>query len=79
MTGMDGTARFACRNCDSPSITIPAELIDSAAVLCAGCQSVIGSWIDYKSFISRSIHSEARASRRVCIDPIIAPVTEAAH
>ncbi|AMJ61765.1 hypothetical protein AXW83_16935 [Bosea sp. PAMC 26642] len=72
---MDGTARFACSSCDSPSIIIPATLTDDAPVLCSGCQGVIGTWLGYKSFISRSIHSEV-PSRLLCIDPIIAPMPE---
>lgn len=74
MTGLDRTARFACIVCGSPSIVLPVVLVDDAVVSCGGCQSAIGSWIDYKSYVSRSIHAESAAMpthAAACVDPIL--------
>jgi len=76
MTGTDGTARFACSACGSPSIVLPAVLADEAVVSCGRCQSAMGSWLGYKSYVSRSIHAEYEAvpaQPMICVDPIIAP------
>lgn len=73
MTSLPARAEFACCECGSPSITIPADLADDAPVSCGGCDSVIGSWLGYKSFVSRSLSLEAHSfpNTLICVDPIM--------
>lgn len=74
MSSLPARAEFACCECGSPSITIPADLADDAPVSCGGCNNVIGSWLGYKSFVSRSITLEAHGfpnTPLICIDPIM--------
>ncbi len=75
MTNVPAKAQFTACECGSPSITIPADLADDTPVSCGGCDSVIGSWLGYKSFVSRSITLEAHGlpnTRLICVDPIMA-------
>lgn len=74
MTSLPARAQFACCECGSPSITIPPDLADDAPVSCGGCDSIIGSWLGYKSFVSRSITLEAHGfpnTPLICVDPIM--------
>lgn len=74
MTQIPGKARFAACECGSPSIAIPATIVDEALVSCGGCSRVIGSWLGYKSFVSRSIGLEGGglpSASFICVDPIL--------
>ncbi|PTM41702.1 hypothetical protein [Bosea sp. 124] len=74
MTSVPAKVQFACCECGSPSIIIPADLVDDAPVSCGGCGDVIGTWLGYKSFVSRSISLEADGfpnAMPVCVDPIM--------
>ncbi|MFA6968662.1 hypothetical protein [Bosea sp. (in: a-proteobacteria)] len=73
MTKLPERAQFAACQCGSASIVIPAEIVDDAPVSC-GCGRVIGSWLGYKSFVSRSITLEAHGfpnTPLICVDPIM--------
>lgn len=79
MTDIPAKAQFAACECGSPSIVIPAHIVDDAPVSCGGCGSVIGSWLGYKSFVSRSICLEAHGfpnAPLICVDPILTPSLE---
>ena len=74
MTNVPAKAQFSACECGSPSIAIPADIADDAPVFCGGCGSVIGSWLGYKSFVSRSISLEAHGfpnAPLICVDPIM--------
>ncbi|HEY5795598.1 MAG TPA: hypothetical protein VIU82_11335 [Bosea sp. (in: a-proteobacteria)] len=74
MTNLPAKAQFAACECGSPSIIIPAEIADDALVSCGGCARVIGSWLGYKSFVSRSINLESHGFPKtplICVDPIL--------
>ena len=80
MTNLPAKAQFAACDCGSPSIIIPADIADDAPVSCS-CGRVIGSWLGYKSFVSRSINLEAHGfpnAPLICVDPIMSqPLEEA--
>ena len=74
MTSLPARAIFDACECGSPSIIIPAEIADDAPVSCGGCARVIGSWLGYKSFVSRSINLESHGFPKtplICVDPIM--------
>lgn len=74
MSSLPARAEFACCECGSPSITLPADLADDAPVSCGGCDSFIGSWLGYKCFVSRSIGREMHGLAHaplICVDPIM--------
>lgn len=74
MSSLPARAEFACCECGSPSITIPADLADDAPVFCGGCDTAIGSWLGYKSFVSRSIYLETHGYGHgplISVDPIM--------
>lgn len=80
MTNLPAKAQFAACECGSPSIIIPAAIADDAPVSC-GCGRVIGSWLGYKSFVSRSISLEAHGlpnAPLICVDPILKQPLEGA-
>ena len=59
--------------CGAVSVVAPAIIADDAPVSCGGCSRVIGSWLGYKTFVSRAIGREAeRLDRpaRICVDPM---------
>lgn len=75
MTNVPAKAQFTACECGSPSIAIPPDIADDAPVSCGGCGRVIGSWLGYKSFVSRSISLEAHVfpnTPLICVDPITA-------
>lgn len=79
MTNLPAKAQFAACECGSPSIIIPADIADDAPVSCGGCGRVIGSWLGYKSFVSRSINLESHGfpnTPLICVDPIMTPSAE---
>ena len=81
MSSLPARDQFACCECGSPSITIPANLADDAPVSCGGCDNVIGSWLGYKSFVSRSIGLETHGfphAPLICVDPIMKQSVEEA-
>jgi hypothetical protein len=74
MTGTPVLGQFTACECGSPSIIIPAMVADEAPVSCGGGARVIGSWLGYKTFVSRSIAREAQGmpkASRICVDPIL--------
>ncbi len=80
MTTVPAKAQFSACECGSPSIVIPSEIVDEAPVSCGGCSRVIGSWLGYKSFVSRSITLEAHGlphAPLICVDPIMRQPFEA--
>lgn len=71
---MPANHQFRSCECGAPSITIPTAIVDDAAVRCGGCHRIIGTWIGYKSFVSRSIRREIQSVANaplVCVDPIM--------
>ncbi|WP_147283721.1 hypothetical protein [Bosea caraganae] len=66
-----GDAGFVCRKCGSPSIELPTPITEEALVMCGRCREVIGSWLDYKRTISRSIRSAGGNAVAWSADPII--------
>lgn len=74
MAGIPVLGQFSACECGAPSIVIPALVADEAPVSCGGCARVIGSWLGYKAFVSRSIEREAQGlpkAARICVDPIL--------
>ncbi len=66
--------QFSACECGAPSIVVPAMVADEAPVSCGGCSRLIGSWLGYKAFVSRSIAREAQRTplhALVCVDPIL--------
>jgi hypothetical protein len=41
--------QFACRSCGSPAVSIPEELNAAAAVQCARCGYVVGTWSELQA------------------------------
>jgi hypothetical protein len=80
MTGFNGGANYAGCGCGAPSITLPSILSDEASVKCGGCNEIVGTWLGYKTFVSRAIRQEVgdngRRSPIVCVDPITASSVE---
>lgn len=63
---------FVCRKCGSPSVELPSTITEDSLVACGRCREVIGSWLDYKRAISRSIRSAGGAAAAACsADPIV--------
>ncbi|KPF62820.1 hypothetical protein IP69_19745 [Bosea sp. AAP35] len=80
MTNVPAKTQFAACECGAPSIAIPADLVDDAPVACGGCDRIIGSWLGYKSFVSRSIALETHGCSNkplVCLDPMVQPLEDA--
>ena len=49
---------FACDDCGSISITLPANLTDSARVMCSSCGRDYGCWFQFKQDAERIISAE---------------------
>lgn len=64
---------FVCRKCGSPSIELPNHLTEDALVACGRCHELIGSWLDYKRAVSRSIRSSGGGAAVWSADPIVDP------
>ena len=47
---------FICRECQSTAIKLPEELHVRSLVRCANCDSLIGSWEDFKRTVSRIVN-----------------------
>lgn len=60
MSGVTTLSNFACENCDSVSVILPTELIDSAFVRCSGCGREYGCWGEFKQEVEQIISAEAR-------------------
>lgn len=74
MAGTPVLGQFSACECGAASIVVPAMVADEALVSCGGCARIIGSWLGYKAFVSRSIAREAQGMPKaalVCVDPIL--------
>ena len=52
---------FACRNCGSPAVSIPEALNDAAAVHCARCGFVVGTWSELQALAREGERTVLRA------------------
>lgn len=60
MLGVTTLSKFACDDCGSISVILPAELIDSAFVRCSGCGREYGPWREFKQEVEQIISAEPR-------------------
>lgn len=59
MLGVALMSTFACHDCGSISIILPADLTDSARVMCSGCGRDYGCWSQFKQDAERIISAES--------------------
>lgn len=71
MGGFALHSNFACDTCGSPSIMLPGDICDKAAVRCSGCGQALGSWADLKRQARHVIDAEVRTG---LVDPRYASV-----
>jgi hypothetical protein len=63
--------QFACRNCGSPAVSIPAELSAEATVQCARCGHVIGTWSELQALARERIAAQHDVKRsQLSADPL---------
>lgn len=82
MSDLPAQSQFSTCACGSPSINIPAIIVDEAPISCGGCGKFIGSWLGYKRFVSRSIGLEGHGFQHgplICVDPILTATPEDAR
>ena len=60
MLGVTTLSNFACDNCGSISVILPAELIESALVKCSGCGREYVCWGEFKQEVEQTLSGEPR-------------------